>query len=426
MLNFGIGPFRFGKLVYLLALVCLSGLAQQNVPDAPQPKPSSQPNQFPEGAPQAPKNDHAAPPPIAASTPAPSTPAPGSEVLSTNLAQFGTITERVNAVQIPVTVRDNSGRMVPGLTPGDFTVLEDGVAQRLRFFSSDPFPLSTAVVLQTDLPASTMKKVNNTLPALVGAFTEFDEVAIYRYGHTVSQMTGFSGAASISTATLATVKRPGSQGGPPQVFGPIAQGPTINGHPVYDPNAQTATGTGASLQTARESLVLNDAILRAAQDLARRDRTRRKVIFVISDGRELGSRASYNEVLRVLLSNNIAVYAIGVDTAALPIYDKLNRFRLPGFGYGNILPLFASNTGGQTFAEFDQQSIEQAYSKITNAARDQYTLVYYAKATASSGYRVIDVRVHRPNLVVKAKAGYYPLPSQPSPQQAAPQPTPQR
>lgn len=426
MRSLGIGPFKFGKLVYLLALVCLPGLAQQNVPDAPQPKPSSQPSQFPEGVPPAPKNDHAAPPPAEASTPTPSAPAPGSDVLSTNLAQFGKITERVNAVQIPVTVRDSSGRMVTGLTPGDFTVLEDGASQRLRGFYIDPFPLSTAVVLETDLPAATMKKINNTLPALVGAFTEFDEVAIYRYGHTVSQMTAFSGAASISTATLAKVKRPGSQGGPPQVFGPIAQGPTINGHPVYDPNAQTATGTGASLQTAKESFVLNDAILRAAQDLAHRDRTRRKVIFVISDGRELGSQASYNEVLRVLLSNNIAVYALGVDTAALPIYDKLNRFRLPGFGYGNILPLYASNTGGQTSAQFDQQSIEQAYSKITDAARNQYTLVYYAKATASSGYRVIDVRVHRPNLVVTAKAGYYPLPAQLSPQQSAPQPTPQR
>src|SRR5262249_13130322 len=138
------------------------------------------------------------------------------------------------------------------------------------------------------------------------------------------------------------------------------------------------------------------------------------------------SHASYNEVLRVPLSNNIAVCALGVDMAAMPIYDKLNRFRLPGFGYGNILPLYASNTGGQTSAHFDQQSIEQAYSKITDAARNQYTLVYYAKATASSGFRVIAVRVHRPNLVVTAKAGYYPLPPTPSPQQAAPQPNPQR
>src|SRR5215471_16853509 len=85
MLSFGIGPFRFGKLVYVLALACLPGLAQQNVPDAPQPKPSSQPSQFPEGAPQAPKNDHAEPPPVAASTPTPAAQAtrgPENEILS--------------------------------------------------------------------------------------------------------------------------------------------------------------------------------------------------------------------------------------------------------------------------------------------------------------------------------------------------------
>ncbi len=428
MVGLWIGHFghRTRKILWLAALACSIAPAQQNVPDAPVPKPSEQPNQFPEDAPPAPKNDHSAQPPTASSTPAPQTQESGSDVLSTNLAQFGKIIEHVNAVQIPVTVRDRSGRMVLGLTTADFTVLEEGVAQRLRGFYTDPFPLSTAIVLDTELPAPTMKKINDTLPALVGAFTEFDEVAIYRYGHTVSQMTAFSGAATISTASLARVKRPGSQGGPPQVFGPIAQGPSINGHPVYDPNAQTATATGPSLQTARESFVLNDAILRAAQDLARRDRTRRKVIFVISDGRELGSTADFDEVRRVLLTNNIAVYGLGVDTAALPIYDRLNRIRLVGFGYGNILQRYADATGGQTSAEFDQQSIEQAYSKITDAARNQYTLVYYAKSTVSSGYRVIDVRVHRANLVVTAKSGYYPLPPAPSLQQSAPQPAPQR
>lgn len=426
MAGFGIERFKLGTgmFVCMVALACSSGVGQQNVPDAPLPKPSSQPSEFPEGAPPAPKNDHAAPPAAVSSTPAPPPQQPGDDVLSTNLAQFGTISRtRVDAVQVPVTVRDNSGHIVLGLTPADFTVVEDGVPQRLRGFYTDPFPLSTAIVINTDLPAATMKKINETLPALIGAFTEFDEVAIYRYGHTVSQMTAFAGAASISTATLARVKRPGGQGGPPQVFGPIAQGPTINGHPVYDPNAQTATGTGAALQTAKESFVLNDAILRAAQDLARRDRSRRKVIFVISDGRELGSHASFEEVRRVLLTNNIALYGLGVDTAALPIYDRLNRIRLVGFGYGNILQRYADATGGQTSAQFDQQSIEQAYAKLTDAARNQYTLLYYAKATASSGYREIDVRVHRPNLTVTAKHGYYPLP--PSPPTAAPQPTPQ-
>lgn len=416
---------RISNFICLAAVACSGVLAQQNVPDAPMPKPSTDSNQFPEGAPTAPKNDHSTEPP-AASTPTPSAaPEPGSDILSTDLRQFGGIVSHVNAVQIPVTVRDSSGHMVLGLTPADFTVYEDGAPQRIRGFYTDPFPLSTAIVINTELPAPTMRKINDTLPALVGAFTEFDEVAIYRYGHTVSQMTAFSGAASISTASLARVKRPGSTGGPPQVFGPIAQGPSINGHPVYDPNAQTATATGPSLQTAREFFVLNDAILRAATDLARRDRSRRKVIFVISDGRELGSVAGFDEVRRVLLTNNIAVYGLGVDTAALPIYDRLNRLRLVGFGYGNILQRYADATGGQTSAHFDQQSIEQAYAKITDSARNQYTLVYYAKATASSNFRVIDVRVHRSNLIVQAKQGYYPLPPPPQSQQPAPQANPQ-
>ncbi|HEY6250461.1 MAG TPA: VWA domain-containing protein, partial [Candidatus Angelobacter sp.] len=99
--------------------------------------------------------------------------------------------------------------------------------------------------------------------------------------------------------------------------------------------------------------------------------------------------------------------------AALPVYDKLNRVRLPGFGYGDILGKYASDTGGDAVAEFDQKSIEQAYSRITAVARNQYTLGYNTKATLSGNYRNIDVHVHHPDLKVTAKAGYYPLPPPP-------------
>src|SRR5262249_56849850 len=110
----------------------------------------------------------------------------------------------------------------------------------------------------------------------------------------------------------------------------------------------------------REFYVLNDAILRAAQDLSRRDKTRRRIIFIISDGRELGSTAGYDEVKKILLSNNISVFAVGVDTASIPIYDKLNRIRVPGFGTGNILAKYASETGGAVLAAFDRQGIPSA------------------------------------------------------------------
>ncbi len=402
------------RLIWLFTLLCLP-LAAQNVPDAPAPK-APQPSQFPEDAPPAPKNvrpeDHG---PAPSSTPTPAVSQPGPEGVVTDLTQYGTISVRVNFVPVPVTVKDSAGKMVPGLGPADFAVYEDGLPQKLSFFTSDPLPLAAAIVVQTELPVGTMKKITESLPALIGAFSEYDEVAIYTYGHTVSQVTtGYSGAASVTTATLNRIKRTGGGGGPPQVFGPIAAGPSINGHDINDPNAPGITASGA-VPAPKEFYVLNDAILRAAQGLSKRDPARRKIIFVVSDGREIGSVAGFDEVRKVLLSHNITVYGIGVDTAAMPLYDKLGRIRVPGFGTGNILPHYVDATQGQLLAEFDRQGIEQAYARITGMARNQYTLGYYARLTTSTAFRTIEVRVHRPNLVVYARPGYYPLPPQPAP-----------
>ena len=323
----------------------------------------------------------------------------------------------MNFVQIPVTVKDKSGHLVPGLTPNDFTVLEDGTPQQIKFFTSDPFPLSAAIVLDTDLPSTTMKKVNDTLPALISAFSDFDEVALYRYGHTVQLVSNYSGAANVSTTTIAKIKRPGREGGPPMVGGgPFSHsGPQLNGHDA-DPSVKPS----AVPAPVAESYVLNDAILRAAQDLSRRDKTRRRIIFVVSDGRELGSNAHYEDVKKLLLAQNIAVFALGVDTAAIPIYDRLNRVRVPGFGYGNILPKYASDTAGEVLTAFDRNTVEAAYAKLTDTARNQYTIGYTTQATKSSSYRSIEVKVHRSGLNVLAKQGYYPLPPSSS---SAPSPT---
>lgn len=418
-------------LICALAVVSLPVLSQQtlpdgptpkeqqspqNVPDAPQPK---QQGQFPGNAPPAPINTH---PDQPEATPTPTPQAqrstPGQGGMANGRDDLYKMSIAVNFVQVPVRVKDASGKPFPGLTSNDFKVYEDGVVQQLKFFTADAFPLSAAVVVATDLPSTTMKKVNESLPALIGAFSEVDEVALYRYGHTVQQVSGFAGASSVSTATVNRIKRPGRQGGPPMMGGPFGGGPSINGHPVNDPNANG--GMAGDVQTPpREFYVLNDAILRAAQDLSKRDKTRRRIIFVVSDGREQGSNASYDEVKRILLANNISVYGVGVDTAAIPIYDKANRIRIPGFGTGNILPRYASDTGGDMVAEFDRQGIEQAYAKIAATARNQYTLGYTTQATKSSAFRPIEVRVLRPNLNVIAKEGYYPLPPQ---SQQAPKP----
>ena len=315
------------------------------------------------------------------------------------------IVSNVNQVVVPVMVKDDSGRLINGLLPKDFSVYEDGIKQKLNFFSSDPLPLSAAVILDLGMPDTAVQKVNRTFPALEGAFSQFDEVSIYTYSSTVSKAKDFSTAGQKLTAVLNELKtKRGRNSGPAVTGGPFGpQGPVVNGRPI-DPNAPIV------VTPPRESHVLNDAIVMAAMDLSKREPTRRKVIFVISDGREYGSNASYADTLKILLSHGIQVYGVGVEGAAIPGYNKLQKLHIPRFGYSDILPKYANATGGEIFAEFSREAIESAYARALGDARNQYTLGYVTRLTPSSTHREIEVRVARPDVKVTAREGYYPLP----------------
>src|ERR1700686_13835 len=316
-----------------------------------------------------------------------------------------TISVSANVVQIPVLVQYSEGRRVDGLLSKDFVVKENGKVQTLTYFSSDPFELSVAVLLDTGIADVALQKVNQSYGSLVGAFSPYDEVALYTYSSTVTQVTDYTGRPEKLTAALNQMKLVrGRNNGPPVLGGPLGpQGPTVNGAPVGGPIIQPVN------TPPREAHVLNDAILRAAQDLTRRDRTRRKVIFVISDGRELGSKASYKDVLKVLETRDIQVKAVVLDSGALPIYRQLDKLHLMRQGYSNILPKYVWATcGGQVYSELSRNAIEDAYAEIASEARNQYTLGYVPKpTTGSSPYRSIEVIVDKKDLKVSAKDGYY-------------------
>ncbi len=366
---------------------------------------TNQPNSKPAEANPFPEDD---------STPAPAMPPvktvpPGTTAKQPprSQEQLYTFVVHTNFVQVPVTVKDREGRMVDGLLPTDFSVKENGTLQKLTFFSSDPFALSVAVVLDLGMPDADVQKVNQTFPALVGAFAPYDEVALYTYSSTVSEVSDFAGANRKLTQLLNQMKTErGHNNGVPVLSGPLApNGPIVNGVPVGSPTEPVYTPP-------KEAHVLNDAILRAALDLSKRDRTRRKIIFVISDGREYGSEASYRDVLRVLLTNEIQVKAVALDTGALPGYSKIERLHLPHEGYSDILPKYTAATGGGTpYKELTQSAIEDSYAQAMGDARNQYTLGYTParpKTPTASPYRSIEVLVDRPGLKIYAKDGYYP------------------
>jgi VWFA-related protein len=399
-------------------LVVLAGVGWGQQSSAPAATPDTAQDQLPSAP--TPQNNVAKPAPLP--TPPPTAPAPGPQLGETGAApppsppnerdeMMYTMRVESNLVVVPITVKDATGHMVEGLSKRDFAVFEDGVQQQIRFFTSDPFPLSAAVVLDVGLPDQVLRKVNDTLPALAAAFSQFDEIAFFTFGNSVTKELDFSAVTDRYTTSIKRLKRRGQEGGAPVAGGPLGQpSPSINSKPV-DPSVPHG---GVYVQY-REAHVLNDAILAAAMDLSKRPKDRRKLIFVISDGKETGSRANYPQVRKVLLSNGISVYGVAVGDSALPIVSEMQKVNVPGSGHANLLPRYATDTGGDVFPEFDRNAIETAYAGVTAQARNQYTLGYSAKAAGpSNAYRNIEVIVHRPNLKVKAKDGYYPLPIAPA------------
>ena len=324
-----------------------------------------------------------------------------------------TINVRTNFVDVPFTVKDSKGRLVPGLTWRDVQVFENGARQHMSVFTVDPFPLSVALVIDQSLDFRTMEKVNNALGALQGAFTPYDEVAVFTYNHYVKEETAFT--AGQSPRLSAVIERSKVTGTDPVFYdagSALGSGIKINGG--ADTNlTPLGAGQGHTLgndpQLPREAHTLNDAILEAAKSLTHAGKDRRRVIYVISDGKEYGSVAKTKDVIRYLQTNKISVFATLVGDSSVEGLGFLSSVRLPLTVKDNILPVYSAATGGETYADFRTKGIADSFQKIAEEVRTQYTVGYYSREPSVDGkFRQIEVRILRPKLDVIAKKGYYP------------------
>ena len=326
------------------------------------------------------------------------------------VTKLGTI--NVNFVEVPVTVKDSKGKLVAGLTWRDFKVYENDTREPLQVFTVDSAPLSIAFVIDQSLTSDVMAKVNTSLGAIQGALTPYDEVAVFSYNNGAQDRSGgFTGAQSARVPfVLSMTKAAGEEMLAPVTDGPLA-GCNIrqNGNCV-DPNIQPGRSAGGStfMTIPKEIHTLNDAILAAAKELSTRPKGRRRIIYVISDGKESGSKATLKEVLKYLETNKTAVYGTLVGDSARWGEGYLSRFHVPGMMRDNILITYAHATGGVLDSEKGVNGIEKSYADIAEEARTQYTLGYYShQPVIDTRFRKIDVRVERPGMEIIAKTGYY-------------------
>jgi Ca-activated chloride channel family protein len=302
----------------------------------------------------------------------------------------------VNQVIVPVIVKDGRGRLVPDLRKEDFRIFEDNIEQRIGYFSAEAFPLSLVVLVDNDLKSKEAKQVAGSLRAIIAGLSASDEAFVCRFDQFFHPGKGFT---SDQDKLLAELKRTELDSQPP--VGPpnqaINNGPSINGHSAIGDQPNIAPATINIKGQATKAL--DDAVYAAAQLLRDRDpeRQRRKIILLISDGVNAPkfNTNSYDTVRKDLLRYNIAVYGVGVGSAFFERrFERLSKY--------------SHDTGGDVYYGLKTRSIEELYSRVTEEARNQYTLGYVATGTnRGAEYHFIEVKVEREGLTILAREGYY-------------------
>jgi Ca-activated chloride channel family protein len=366
----------FGFIALVLAPFSLLE-AQNPEPDMPAPKAEAQ---KPKQDPELPAGQSSSP------APSPADPTPSG--------QAATIRIPVNQVIVPVTVKDGSGRLIPDLRKDEFRIFEDNVEQRIAYFSNEAFPLSMIVLVDNDLKVKDAEQVAGSLRAVIAGMSTADEAFICRFDQFFHPGKGFS---TNQDKLLTELKRT-ELDTKPSVAPPspaIMNGPTINGHSAT--SDAPATASSVAIIKGQSTKALDDAVYNAAQLLKDRGRERRKIIFLISDGAN-GIRSntySYKATVKELLRYGISVYSVAAGSA---YFER--RF--------NRLVDYAHDTGGDVYFAAKRGAMEELYSRVTEEARNQYTLAYTPVDTNRAvDYHTIEVRVKREGLKVAAREGYY-------------------
>jgi VWFA-related protein len=347
--------------------------------------------------------------PAPAATPALNQETPVSIDTDTPIIRTG-----VYEVNIAFTVKDAKGKLVPGIRQPEIQVFENGRPMIIRRFvdEADVQPLSVAIVIDQSMNHNEMDTVNTALGALQGAFSKYDEVSIFTYNKSPRQVTEFTGAQSPRASQAIEVSK---ASGRDQLLagsldGPMAQTITLNNQ-QFDPNTAPVRGqNGMILNAPKEVHPLYDAILQAATALTTRPTDFRRVIYVISNGNEYGSKTTGKQLLKYLQTNGIEVDGslVGIETA-LPVVGMLDRIHLPLEMRDNVLSPLAAATGGNVDAEFRASALEHGFAKVVGEARDRYIVTWDSPEPFSDGKsRSLNITILRPGLTVIAPPLYYP------------------
>ncbi len=323
-----------------------------------------------------------------------------------------------------VTVLNKDGKFVPNLTKSDFTLTDDGHPTAISSFapaSTDPLTMGILVQTSTGQSASLDSERTAANVFLDHMVTPPQQRAfLIQFGGEVDLLSDVS-------ADKAHLQKALGQVGTPQ---------------VHDTAADQSGSGGARLDSGGSTLY--DAIYLASGEVMKKQPPR-KVLIVLSDGVDRGSKTSLFSAIEAAQRANTAVYAIYIkgedekeqrkNNAGIP-GQRRGGIGFPGGGYpgtgpgwpggsggGNpnpsrptegsrmdgrkILAQICRETGGYLYESGKKNSLDNIFSTLAGELKSQYMIGFTPTTKQEGGYHRIVITPKNNDLTVQARQGYY-------------------
>ncbi|HEX5966430.1 MAG TPA: VWA domain-containing protein [Pyrinomonadaceae bacterium] len=238
-----------------------------------------------------------------------------------------------NGVMVGVVARREDQRTVP-ITSKEVSVYDNGIEQSIRNFTPDPSPARIVLLVDNSLSIrADVEKLEQAAREFAYEIYEGDKLLIVGYDEQAEIVSDWTDDAKSIEKSLKLFRKKGQ----PHLF---------------------------------------DAIRAVVEGALRPVQGQKRIIIVISDGLDRGSKASFEDTLAELQSENIMVYAVqAVDRTRGAIRRDVPKPRV-------VIDKLAEGTGGQIFSIEDPQVAAKA---ICDELRKNRYVLSYVPSSAPFG-----------------------------------------
>jgi VWFA-related protein len=311
---------------------------------------------------------------------------------------------RVNTalVSVPVSVLDRQGRFVSNLKREDFSVFENGIEQPIAYFEPAEKPFTVALILDTS-PSTHFHlwEIKEAAIAFASQLRPQDRVLVVSFNEQVLLLTEATNDLNVVSSVI---QLNANTGNATRLYDAVdlvikERLNKIKGRKaivLFTDGVDTASYLATEESTLREAEEL-DALIYPIQydtsDYMRAMQNAGSVTIVTSSSNWPFGRSTSQTVYGGQANGGAPMP--GTTKAD---YERADRY----------LHELAEKTGGRLNQANDTAQLAQAFTRIAEELRRQYSLGYYPGASAdqSGERRQIKVKVHQPNLAVRARDSY--------------------